>query len=251
MRPTTTPLCERLRTLAGEWTRYGYRRLHVLLRREGWVVNHKRILRLYQAEHLAVRRRRRKRVAGLRAPIAEPTRATERWSMDFVTDALGAGRSFRVLSIVDDRTRECLALEPDTSLPGSRVVQILSELVAERGRPTVIVSDNGPEFTGRALDQWAYQRGVRLHFIEPGKYPECVRGDFPGEAAGRVPQWALVPESRRCAADVSRVADDLQSGATAQCARVRLPRGVCWRRAQTSGTIGSSGGSFTMTRGGG
>jgi len=137
-----------------------------LLRREGWRVNHKRVLRLYQAEHLAVRRRRRKRVAGLRAPIAEPTRVNERWSMDFVTDALGTGRSFRVLSIVDDRTRECLALEPDTSLPGNRVVQILSGLVAERGRPTVLVSDNGPEFAGRALDQWAYQQGVRLHFID-------------------------------------------------------------------------------------
>lgn len=185
-RSTTSPLCERLRTLAGEWPRYGYRRLHVLLHREGWVVNHKRVFRLYQAEHLTVRRRRRKRVASLRAPIVEPTRANERWSMDFVTDALGTGRSFRVLSIVDDRTRECLALEPDTSLPGSRVVQILSGLVAERGRPTVIVSDNGPEFAGRALDQWAYQQGVRLHFIDRGKpiqnaYVESFQGKLRDE----------------------------------------------------------------------
>lgn len=186
VRSTTSPLSERLRALAGEWPRYGYRRLHVLLRREGWRVNHKRVLRLYQAEDLAVRRRRRKRVAGLRALIAQPTRANERWSMDFVTDALGTGRSFRVLSIVDDRTRECLVLEPDTSLPGSRVVQILSGLVAERGRPTVIVSDNGPEFAGRALDQWAYQQGVRLHFIEPGKpiqnaYVESFQGKLRDE----------------------------------------------------------------------
>ena len=167
--------------MAGEWPRYGYRRLHVLLRREGWMVNHKRVFRLYQAEHLAVRRRRRKRVAGLRAPIAEPARANERWSMDFVTDALGTGRSFRVLSIVDVRTRECLVLEPDTSLPGSRIVQILGGLVAERGRPAVLVSDNGPEFAGRALDQWAYQQGVRLHFIDRGKpiqnaYVESFQG---------------------------------------------------------------------------
>ena len=186
VRTTTSPLCERLRTLAGEWPRYGYRRLHVLLRREGWVVNHKRVLRLYQAAHLAVRRRRRKRVAGRRAPMTEPTRANERWSMDFVTDAFGTGRRFRVLSIVDDRTRECLALEPDTSLPGRRVVQILSGLVASRGRPTVIVSDNGPEFAGRALDQWAYRHGVRLHFIDRGKpiqnaYVESFQGKLRDE----------------------------------------------------------------------
>jgi putative transposase len=124
VRSTASPLCDRLRTLAGEWPRYGYRRLHVLLRSEGWTLNHKRLLRLYQAQGLAVRRRRRKRVAGVRTPIV-PTRPNERWSMDFVTDALGTGRSFRVLTIVDDRTRECLALEPDTSLPGSRVVEIL------------------------------------------------------------------------------------------------------------------------------
>jgi putative transposase len=172
--------------LAGEWPRYGYRRLHVLLRREGWVVNHKRVLRLYQAEGLAVRRRCRKRVAGLRTPVPQPTRINERWSMDFVTDALGTGRSFRVLTIVDDRTRECLALEADTSLPGSRVVEILDRLVSERSRPTVLVSDNGPEFTGRAVDQWAYLHGVRLHFIAPGKpvqnaYVESFNGKLRDE----------------------------------------------------------------------
>lgn len=186
VRATPSTLCERLRTLAGEWPRYGYRRLHVLLRREGWAVNHKRVFRLYRTEQLAVRRRRRKRVAGVRAPLAEPTRANARWSMDFVTDALGTGRSFRVLSIVDDRTRECLALEPDISFPGRQVVQVLSALVAERGRPTVIVSDNGPEFAGRALDQWAYQQGVRLHFIDRGKpiqnaYVESFQGKLRDE----------------------------------------------------------------------
>jgi putative transposase len=106
--------------------------------------------------------------------------------MDFVTDALGTGRSFRVLTIVDDRTRECLALEADTSLPGSRVVEILDRLVSERSRPTVLVSDNGPEFTGRAVDQWAYLHGVRLHFIAPGKpvqnaYVESFNGKLRDE----------------------------------------------------------------------
>lgn len=185
-RPAESPLRERLRTLAGEWPRFGYRRLHVLLRREGWAVNHKRVHRLYRAEGLAVRRRRRKRVARLRAPLLQPTRANERWSMDFLTDALGSGRSFRVLTIVDDRTRECLALEAETSVPGSRVVQVLDRLVAHRGRPTVIISDNGPEFTGRAVDQWAYRQGVRLHFITPGKpmqnaYVESFNGKLRDE----------------------------------------------------------------------
>jgi putative transposase len=168
-------------------------------------VNHKRVFRLYQAEHLAVRRRRRKRVAGLRAPLAQPARANERWSMDFVTDALGAGRSFRVLSIVDDRTRECLALEPDISFPGRQVAQILSGLVAERGQPAVIVSDNGPEFAGRALDQWAYQQGVRLHFIERGKpiqnaYVESFQGKLRDECLNG--HWFLnLADARRTLAE--------------------------------------------------
>lgn len=199
-RPAESPLRERLRTLAGEWPRFGYRRLHVLLRREGWTVNHKRIHRLYRAEGLAVRRRRRKRVAGMRAPLLQPTRANERWSMDFLTDALGSGRSFRVLTIVDDRTRECLALEADTSVPGSRVVQVLDGLVAHRGRTAVIVSDNGPEFTGRAVDQWAYRQGVRLYFIAPEKpmqnaYVESFHGKLRDECLNG--HWFLTLEDAR------------------------------------------------------
>ena len=160
----------RLRELAQERRRFGYRRLTVLLRREGWAVNHKRVYRLYREEGLSVRRRKRKRL-GLeeRCPLAVPTRPNERWSMDFVSDGLSEGRKFRSLNIVDDYSRECLATEVDTSLPGRRVVRVLEQLRERRGLPGVLVMDNGPEFAGQALDVWAYEHGVRLHFIEPGK----------------------------------------------------------------------------------
>jgi putative transposase len=160
----------RLRTLAGERRRFGYRRLTVLLRREGWTVNHKRVYRLYGQEGLQVRRRKRKRIGAVeRQPFTTPTRPNERWSMDFVSDALADGRKFRSLNIVDDYNRECLAAEVDTSISGTRVVRVLERLRELRGLPEVLVTDNGPEFAGQALDAWAYPRGVRLHFIEPGK----------------------------------------------------------------------------------
>ena len=160
----------RLLTLAGERRRFGYRRLAVLLRREGWAVNHKRVYRLYREEGLAVRRRKRKRVGAVeRQPLAIPTRQNERWSMDFISDAVSAGRKFRSLNIVDDFNRECLATEVDTSLSGRRVVRVLEQLGERRGLPEVLVMDNGPEFAGQALDVWAYAQGVKLHFIEPGK----------------------------------------------------------------------------------
>lgn len=160
----------RLRTLSGERRRFGYRRLTVLLRREGWTVNHKRVYRLYQQEGLQVRRRKRKRIGAVeRQPLAIPSRQNERWSMDFVADALTDGRRFRSLNIVDDYNRECLATEVDTSLTGARVVRVLARLRELRGLPQVLVTDNGPEFAGQALDVWAYAQGVKLHFIEPGK----------------------------------------------------------------------------------
>jgi putative transposase len=160
-----------LHELAAERPRFGYRRLCVLLRRRGHAVNHKRVYRLYRAAGLAVRRRRRKRVAaGLRRPLVVPTRPNERWSMDFVSDAFDGGRGFRILNVVDDFTRECLAAEVDTSLPGLRVARVLDEIAERRGAyPASIVVDNGPEFTGRDLDAWAYRRGVELRFIRPGK----------------------------------------------------------------------------------
>ena len=180
-------LRSRLRTLAEQRTRWGYRRLHVLLRREGVRVNHKRLYRLYREEGLTVRQRRRKRVAwGVRVPLPLAFDPNERWSMDFMADALADGRVFRTLNVVDDFTRECLAIEIDTSLGGERVARVLDRLCGERGRPRVVVMDNGPEFTGHALDRWAYQHGVKLHFIQPGKpvqnaYVESFNGKFRDE----------------------------------------------------------------------
>lgn len=135
------------------------------------VVNHKRVYRVYREEGLSVRRRGRKRVAReVRLPLFPPEGANERWCLDFVSDALAWGRKLRLLPVVDVFTREALAIEVDTSLPGMRVVEVLERLVQERGEaPLEILLDNGPELTSRALDQWAYQRGVRLRFIEPGK----------------------------------------------------------------------------------
>jgi putative transposase len=168
--PDDTALRGRLRELAAERRRFGYRRLRVLLRREGWAVNHKRVYRLYREEGLGVRRRKRKRIgAAERQPLAILTRPNERWSMDFISDALSEGRKFRSLNIVDEFNRECLAAEVDTSIPGARVVRVLERLRELRGLPEVLVTDNGPEFAGQALDVWAYEQGVKLHFIEPGK----------------------------------------------------------------------------------
>ncbi len=142
-RPPDEALRERLRQLANERRRFGYRRLYVLLRREGHVVNRKRVYRLYKAERLMVRRRGgRKRALGGRAPIPLPTGANERWSVDFLHDQMVDGRRFRILAVVDDCTRECLALVADTSIPGLRVARELDRIVAGRARPTAIVSDN-------------------------------------------------------------------------------------------------------------
>lgn len=165
--------CDEIRRRLREWAferpRWGYRRLHVLLRRNGVVINHKRVLRLYREEGLAVKRRKRKRVSVVRRPMVVPSRMNERWSMDFVSDALADGRKFRNLTIVDDFTRESLEIETDTSIPGQRVTRVLDEIGERRGLPSSIVIDNGPEFSGRALDAWAHAHGVALQFIEPGK----------------------------------------------------------------------------------
>ena len=160
----------RLRELAAVRPRFGYRRLHVLLRREGVIVNHKRVERLYREEGLAVRRRRRKRVArDGRGRATLPARPNQQWGIDFVSDTLAWGRRIRLFTVVDVFTREVLAIEVDTSLPGGRVVRVLERLAVERGAPDEIVLDNGPELAGKALDQWADERRVQLRFIEPGK----------------------------------------------------------------------------------
>jgi len=178
-------LRERLRTLAGERRRFGYRRLHVLLRREGFLVNRKRIYRLYTQEGLTVRRRKRRRRVPRGVPrLPAPTRINERWSLDFVLDVLDDGRRFRLLTVVDDFTRACLAIDVDTSIGGRRVAQVLQRLLETRGTPAKLVTDNGPEFISRALDAWAYAHGIELHFI--------VRRELQWAPARRVPQRALV-----------------------------------------------------------
>jgi putative transposase len=151
--PHNGVLLERLQTHAAERPRFGYRRLHILIAREGVRVNHKRLYRLYRAAGLQVRRRRRKRLTrGERVPLPTPTRGGDRWSMDFTLDTLADGRAFRTLNIVDDFTRECVAIEVDRSLPGLRVTRVLDRLAAMVGLPQTIVVDNGPEFAGRTLD---------------------------------------------------------------------------------------------------
>ena len=169
-RPDDTALRERLKVLAGERRRFGYRRLHVLLRREGHAVNRKRVQRLYREERLTVRRRGgRKRAVGTRRPIETPLLPNQRWSLDFVSDQLTDGRRFRILTVVDNCTRECLALVADTSLSGLRVARELDHLVRLRGRPGTVVSDNGTELTSNAILGWADRTSVGWHYIAPGK----------------------------------------------------------------------------------
>ncbi|MGB9285073.1 MAG: IS3 family transposase, partial [Candidatus Sulfotelmatobacter sp.] len=176
----------RLRELAEARRRFGYRRLQILLQREGWQVNHKRIYRLYVEEKLSLRRKRGRKRSTVRQPLPEAVAANQVWSVDFMTDALSSGRRFRTLNVVDDYTRECLAIEVDTSLGGMRVVRVLEELKQRRGLPRQIRSDNGPEFVSRAVDQWAYEQGLRWHTIQPGRpmengYVESFNGRFRDE----------------------------------------------------------------------
>lgn len=160
----------RLRELAASRVRFGYRRLTVMLRREGWRVNPKRIYRLYTEDGLTVRTKIRKKLAR-RSRVATPkaTRPNQKWSMDFMSAKTIDGRWFRVLTVIDQFTRECLALVADRALNGRRVALALSQAVAERGVPESITVDNGSEFASKAMDAWSCQYGVRLEFIRPGK----------------------------------------------------------------------------------
>lgn len=186
-RPDSAPLRARIEEIAAVKRRYGYRRVYLRLRREGWQVNRKRVYRLYRDAGLAVRRRKRKRIAVFeRKPLPKPTRANVSWSMDFVADGLIGGRRMRCLTIVDDCTRESLAIEVDTSITGLRVQAVLERLADTRGLPMSITVDNGPEFDGQVLDKWAYRRAVQLSFIRPGKpnenaYIESFNGKFRDE----------------------------------------------------------------------
>ena len=208
-RPAAEELRQRLRELATERPRYGYQRLCVLLRREGWRVNHKRVYRLYREEGLKLRKRRRRARAQVeRVPLVLPTKADERYSMDFMRDTLADGRVFRVLNIVDDYTRECLAIEVDTSIPGERVVRVLERLAAMGRQSLHIVVDNGPEFASKAVDQWAAKRGVSLRFIDPGKpmqnaFIESFNGKFRDECLSQ--HWFVSLDEARSVSEEWRI----------------------------------------------
>jgi putative transposase len=194
-RASDIALTERMKEMAAAKRRYGYRRIHVLLRREGWQANHKRVWRLYSQAGLSVRKRTRKRITAVERVIRpQPTGPNQSWSMDFVADGLAYGRRFRCLNVVDDYTRECPAIEVDTSLPGLRVAHVLEKIAVMRGLPRTITVDNGPEFAGKALNAWAYQAGVTLSFIRPGKpvenaYIESFNGKFRDECLNE--HWIL------------------------------------------------------------
>jgi putative transposase len=162
-------LKEKLTRLAHQKPRYGYRRLGILLRREGEVVNHKRLFRVYHAAGLSVKRKKRKRLVRVGLPALLATRPNQQWSMDFVHDRMANGRSMRVLTVVDTFTRECLALEVDTSLPSRRVTRALDGVIADRGRPERIRMDNGSELTSRHFLSWGIDHRIELNHIEPGK----------------------------------------------------------------------------------
>jgi putative transposase len=202
-------LMARIEELAALKRRYGYRRIHVLLRREGWQVNRKRTYRLYREAGLAVRRRKRKRIGPFeRKPLPRPHAANLSWSMDFVSDGLADGRRMRCLAIVDDCTRECLAIEVDTSITGTRVKAVLERLAETRGLPRSITVDHGPEFEGQVLDAWAYQARVQLSFIRPGKpnenaYIESFNGKFRDECLNE--HWFITMAQARRTIEAWRV----------------------------------------------
>jgi putative transposase len=184
---TSRQLHERIVSLAAQRRRFGYRRIHILLTREGWRVNVKRVYRLYRNAGLAVRKRSRKRI-GLteRVPLLLPETPNYAWSMDFVHDGLADGRRLRCLNVVDECTRESIVIEVDTSISGVRVVRVLDRIAEHRPLPRMIRVDHGPEFTSLALDAWAHARGVKLAFIQPGKptqnaYIESFNGRFRDE----------------------------------------------------------------------
>ena len=169
-RPDDDVLRKRLKELASQRRRFGYRRLGLLLARQGVRINHKKLYRLYREERLSVRKRGgRKRALGTRAPMAIPQDQNLRWSLDFVMDTMVSGRRFRILTVVDDFTRECLTLLVDTSLTSLRVVRELDRVIEIRGCPRMIVSDNGTEFTSNAILAWQEENGIEWHYIAPGK----------------------------------------------------------------------------------
>jgi len=210
IRPDDAGMRTRLRELASQRRRFGYRRLHILLTREGLIMNHNKLRRLYREEGLQVRRRcGRKRALGTRAPMALPQGANQRWSLDFAADAFSDGRRFRILAIVDDFTRECLALVADTSLPGLRVVRELDTLVSGRGRPAMCVSDNGTELTSMARGRVALHRSRQAA-------AECFCRVVHRATARRVAERDAVQFAQPRAGGSGDLEKRLQHGAAAQ-----------------------------------
>ena len=216
-------LRERMRRLAAECPRAGYRMMLDRLRWEGARVNHKRVYRLYREEGLQLPKRRRKHLRSVRRqPLTPALMLNARWSMDFMSDAFADGRRFRVLNVIDDFSRECLAIEVGPSLPGIVVTRVLDRVAAKRGYPEVIVTDNGPEFRGREMDAWAFRHGIRLHFIDPGKPMqngfvesfndkfryECLNAEWFGgldDARSRVERWRRDYNERRPHRSIGRM----------------------------------------------
>ena len=202
-------LQQRIEAIAADKRRYGYRRVYVRLRREGWSVNRKRVYRIYRELGLAVRRRKRKRIGIVeRRPLPKPSAANQSWSMDFVSDGLADGRRIRCLTIVDDCTRECLAIEVDTSITGTRVKAVMQRLADTRGLPRSITVDHGPEFEGQVLDAWAYAANVQLAFIRPGKpnenaYIESFNGKFRDECLNE--HWFITMVHARSVIEAWRI----------------------------------------------
>jgi putative transposase len=187
VRPDDASIREAMKKVASERRRFGYRRIHVMLERQGIIMNLKKLRWLYREEKLTVRKRGgRKRALGTRRPLALPSRPNERWSLDFVSDAFTDGRRFRVLAVVDDFTRECLCLVADTSLSGTRLARELDDLISRRTKPKTIVSDNGTEMTSMAILKWCQQTHIDWHYIAPGKpmqngFVESFNGSFRDE----------------------------------------------------------------------
>ena len=237
-----TALRTQLRNLANERKRFGYRRLFVLLRQAGEPSGINRIYRLYREEGLTVRKRRaRRRAVGTRAPILVAAKANARWSIDFVHDQLACGRRFRILNIVDDVTRECLAAIPDTSISGRRVARELTAVIQRRGKPDMIVSDHGTEFTSNAMLAWTANNQITWHFIAPGKpmqngFCESFNGRMRDEllneslffgldhARTRVSAWADDYNERRPHSSLGYVPPAVYAAAlTETCDRLRNP----------------------------
>jgi len=228
-RPPETELRGKLRDLANERRRFGYRRLFILLRREGETSGVNRIYRLYREEGLTVRKRRaRRRAVGTRAPILVEAKANARWSLDFVHDQFACGRRFRVLNIVDDVTRECLAAIPDTSISGRRVARELTDLISRRGKPGMIVSDHGTEFTSNAILAWSKESSRRMATSSrrvsrcKTDYVESFNGRMRDELLNREPVLRPRPRPQRH----RRVEAGLQHRETALLARIPDPGGL-------------------------